>query len=132
MVKVIKWGADEEFYGKPESISCLGGFFSEGMRWTDYISEFDEKYHPYLEAVRESVIENRKLTTGECHQDDEEGVPMFDDGTIVALSWRAFGDLMAAIWSTELDMDLEYMDFYMVCTRPTGEILAKMKTKYLT
>lgn len=113
-MKVIKWISDNESYGKDVSVGALGGFFELGMRGQkDYFNDSTKESKPYVEAIRESVLEKGLKLTGEDHQSSIEGVPLFEDGTIGSFSWRAWGDLMAAIWSEEEDKDYSYMDFYM-------------------
>jgi hypothetical protein len=42
-------------------------------------------------------------------------VPVFDDGAIATFSFRAWGDLMAAIWADTDGRRHGYMDYYMDC-----------------
>jgi len=79
----------------------------------DYIENWDHEVTPYLEAIRRSVIKNGFRLTGEDHQYRDCGVPLFEDLTIAEFSFRAWGDLMAAIWAEEENKDYHYMDFYM-------------------
>jgi hypothetical protein len=92
----------------------MGGFFKKGMRWPDYLEQIKEyNVDPaYFERIREAVLATGLRQTGDFHQNSEEGCPVFDDGTSGTFSMRAWGDLMAAIWSTAEDKDYEYMDFY--------------------
>lgn len=39
------------------------------------------------------------------------GCPVFSDGTVSRMSFRAWGDFMAAVWSEEEDKDYCYVDF---------------------
>lgn len=112
-MKVVKMISFEDAEGRVESLGGLGGFFSKGMRWRDYISCFSEKIGEYAEAFRQYVLENEIKHGGDWHQSNEEGVPLFSDGTVGTFSYRAWGDIMAAIWSEEEGVDYEYMDFYM-------------------
>jgi hypothetical protein len=48
-------------------------------------------------------------------QREVEGVPVFEDETISTFSYRAWGDLLSAIWSEEENKDYNYMAFYMSC-----------------
>ncbi len=43
---------------------------------------------------------------------------MFNDGTAGMFSFRAWGDLMAAIWAEHENRDYGYMDFYMDSCMP--------------
>lgn len=110
-ITVISWDEADIPEGTA-AIGWWGGFFENGMRWQDYLDAFNEKVHPYLEAARQSAIENRIKVTGEQHQYD--GVtPVFSDGRYFQMTYRAWGDFMAAVWSEEEDRDLSYMDFYV-------------------
>lgn len=113
IMKVVDWICGEE--SKHESsIGGLGGFFQHGMRWEDFIKRWKPHARPRLEAIRESVIENGLKFGGDWHQyRGYNGTPLFEDDTTGDFSFRAWGDLMAAIWSSEEDKDYCYMDFYM-------------------
>ena len=90
----------------------MGGWFQKGMRWEDYrehtVEPANERYLNYLRGyiIRHNIFKGR-----DWHQN--QGVAVFNDGTYASFSFRAWGDLMAAIWSTELDTDYSYMDFYL-------------------
>lgn len=111
-MKVIDWIAYDGSDKYKESIGGMGGFFQRGMRWNEFIERYVDEYKPYYEAIRQDVIEKGIRITGAGHQYSENGVPLFEDNTIGAFSYRAWGDLMAAIWSEHEDMDYSYMDFY--------------------
>lgn len=99
-------------------ISTLGGWFPKGKRWEDYLSlqeSVGDCSRPYFEALRQEIITRNIRRGGDWHQNSEEGVPIFSDGTFVVFSYRAWGDLLAAVWSTEENKDYEYMNFYMDC-----------------
>lgn len=108
--KVVKWVQDED--DLDTAITALGGFFQKGMRWKDYIKIWNNNSKNYIEAIRKSVVENNIKITGELHQNSYCGVPMFENMKVASFSFRAWGDLMAAIWSTEENTDYCYMDFY--------------------
>lgn len=112
-MRVIDWIGGEESNHREVSVGGMGGFFQNGMRWDAYIKSFLETFHPYLEAIREDVVKNGIEICGDEHQNSDRGVPLFENGTIGSFSFRAWGDLMAAIWSTERDQDYSYLDFYM-------------------
>jgi len=115
MITVIDWvDADAEEHHAAESLGWLGGWFDgrNGHTWTTYLDNFRPESHPYLEAVRKDVLEKKLRITGELHQQDG-GTPLFSDGKILCLSWRAWGDLMAAIWTEEDKKPYSYMHFYM-------------------
>ena len=113
-MKVIEWVAYD--YDKPEypqnALGGMGGWFQNGYRFKDYLEEYDESVHPYINAFREAVLEMKLKEGGDWHQ-NWDGTPKFDDGTVSTFSYRAWGDIMAAIWSTEENKDYNYMDFYM-------------------
>jgi len=110
----VTWGTDEG--PKGTNIGGLGGIFANGMRWNDYLeheANVSANHPDHLEALRQSIITNRIWVDGRTHQHEDNYVPTFSDGKWGSWSWRAWGDLMAAVWSTELDQDLSYLDFYM-------------------
>lgn len=116
-MKIIDW-VDYEDAGEnyvDNLIGGLGGFFNwekKGMRWKDYIEEYpDEKDKIYIEALRKEIVKNNLKFTGHVHQNGL-GVPLFEDNTVALYSYRAWGDLMAAIWSEEENKDYCYMEFY--------------------
>lgn len=123
-MKVVRWtSGDEEL---EVSFGSMGGWFNAGHihpdlaakgyfghRWSDYIEGMDAKGLAYAEALRASILERECREGGDWHQNDEEGTPVFSDGTCASFSFRAWGDLLAAVWSEEHDLDYTYMDFYM-------------------
>ena len=126
---VVDWISYDEANSKEESIGGMGGFFNfqphlkgqgkeetTGMRWKDYLESFKKEVHPYAEAIRESVLELELWQGGDYHQNAADGVPLFSDGTVGCFSYRAWGDIMAAIWSEKLNRDFCYMNFYMDAT----------------
>lgn len=111
--KVVDWINYDEIGEREEAIGGMGGFFDDGMRWKDYIEIWLDEVKPYAEAIRESVLQRGSLMTGDQHQRSANGVPLFDDGKVGSFSYRAWGDLMAAIWSEAENKDYNYMAFYM-------------------
>lgn len=112
-VRVVDWISYKEGKNFDTSVNKMGGFFALGMRWKDYIEVAAEPEDvPYLEAIRLSVLENKIRYNGFDHQNKEDGVPLFSDGTIASFSFRGWGDLMAAIHSDFEDKNYNYMDFY--------------------
>lgn len=118
-MNVVRWIDYSDAPTADESLCLgwLGGWFNaadeQGQRWQDYLDAFDSTVHPYLEAVRADVVQQHRRVTGEAHQHQPAGVPVFTDGTCFCLSYRAWGDLMAAIWSEHDKKDYGYMNFYM-------------------
>lgn len=98
---------------KDSKVGGMGGWFMEENRWDDYEAAFSESAQPYLEALRKEIINKNIKYCGNDHQELEDGVPVFNDNTVAMYSYRGWGDLMAAIWSTEENKDYSYMDFYM-------------------
>ena len=110
-IKFITW---KEADGKPENdLGCSGGWFNAGMRWKDYKDAWKDEYHERLEELRTAIINNNIEFTGEEHQYGCKAVPLFPDGSVATYTFRAWGDLMAAIWSTVRDEDYSYMTYYM-------------------
>ena len=95
------------------SLGGWGGWMEKGQRWSDYVADLNARWRPHFEALRADILARHIRRGGDWHQSDPEGVPVFDDGCIVPLSFRAWSDLMAAIWATEEGRNYGYMDFYM-------------------
>ena len=90
----------------------MGGFFKYGMRWDNYVEKFTEEGRLEAEILREGIIENNIKCTGSEQQNGYDCIPLWSDNKVDTFSMRAWGDLMAAIWSTEENKDYSYMDFY--------------------
>ena len=94
-----------------DQFGWLGGYFNteEGHTWDSYLEQICSWYRPHVVALREEIrAKNLRLCGNEHH--GPGGVPKFSDGTCLQLTFRAWGDLMAAAWS-----DIEeanYMDYY--------------------
>jgi len=112
-VFVKKWIARSNADSYPESCGGWGGWFARGDRWATYIDEAEESKRPYLEALRADILKLEIQEGGDWHQRSEQGTPLFSDGTVGKFSFRAWGDLLAAIWSEHEQKDYQYMDFYM-------------------
>ncbi len=107
------------YYDEAENITDaplggMGGWFgwNEPNRWHDYADRLWPSSLVYAEALKRYVIENNIRITGQEHQNGC-GIPLFSDGKVATFSFRAWGDIMAAIWSDIDDKDYTYMDFYM-------------------
>ena len=106
-------------------IGGWGGFMTGTDRWEDYVANGDERYRPHVEALRSAVITRGLRRGGDWHQSAADGVPVFDDGAVGTFSFRAWGDLLAAIWSGEDGRGYGYMDFYMdSCVEDAGLTLS--------
>jgi hypothetical protein len=124
---IEKWITNAEAAGKDENgLGGMGGWFgydnsADGgqelppahHRWADYLGNFEPKAHAMLEELRRSIVANKVRCTGYQHQNEASAVPLWSNGKVDTYSYRAWGDLMAAVWSTEEDKDYGYMDFYM-------------------
>lgn len=115
-ITVEKFVPYEEAENLPQApIGGLGGFFKDGNRWGDYIGAFIHSDQPevpasvYFEALREKIITDNIRNGGFWHQ--AEGCPIFSDGKTATFSFRAWGDLMAAIWSEQDQKDYSYINF---------------------
>lgn len=115
---VREWTSYEKASELTESFGGLGGFFRDGMRWADFVDRYTDEGKVYAEALRSSILELKLRHGGDWHQEDDEGAPVFDDGTSATFSYRAWGDLLAAVWSEAENRDYSYMDFYMESTMP--------------
>jgi hypothetical protein len=112
-IKVIGWinYKDAEDNLRP-AIGCTGGWFQEGMRWMDYYEDVDDELQPYVQAIFDDVKENSIKLTGWENQHNNNGTVLFSDGKWAGFSMRAWGDLMAAIWSEIEDKNYCYLHFY--------------------
>lgn len=111
-LRVVDWLSWEAAQDCPEnSLGGLGGWFSDGDRWDTYLGQLAPESIPYAEALRSSLIQDGIRAGGDWHQ--EEGTPLFSDGTVSTFTYRAWGDFCAAVWSTHDNKDYSYMDFYM-------------------
>jgi hypothetical protein len=108
--RVVDWIADDG--SREVSVGGLGGWFKDGDRWEDYITQCDPHLRPYIEAIKVSVLASGRFICGNEHQDSDDGTPLFDDGTVGGFSFRAWGDLMAAIATLYDGQDHHYMEFY--------------------
>lgn len=124
-MKIEKWITYEEAADKEENgLGGMGGWFGaryEGHkllgwdahhRWKDYLDNFKPEAHPMLEELRRSILENKIRCTGAEAQNGYEAIPLWDNGKVDTYSMRAWGDLMAAVYSEEENHDYTYMDFY--------------------
>lgn len=87
--------------------------------WTNFECDYPSRNveGPELREIVQ-LIGNEVLTHGYCfsgqeHQNASTGVPVFSDGTCLRASMRAWGQIMAAIYSAIDEVNLTYMDFYM-------------------
>lgn len=116
-MKVERWiGYDHPEIESLRDVGTMGGFFQDGMRWLDYLAQFNPDYWPYAEALRAEILRRELRECGDWAQQTEgDGIPVFSDGSIATYSFRAWGDLLAAVWSEHEQRDYCYMNFYMSC-----------------
>ena len=87
--------------------------------WTDFECEYPSKTVEGLEVrtivqlIGDECVKNGYCFSGQDHQNAATGVPVFSDGTCLRASMRAWGQIMAAIFSAVEGINLSYMDFYM-------------------
>jgi hypothetical protein len=81
-ISVVSWSEDD-VAEEATPIGWWGGFFEVGMRWKDYVENFDGAVHPYLEAARDSAVKNGIKATGMEHQ-YRRITPVFSDGRYFA------------------------------------------------
>ena len=106
VVRVADW--DEDL---PESVGGAGGWFDGGRHtWEDYLDQWVLSAQIYIDALRRWIVSNEIRHGGDWHQD--EGMPVFSDGTCAKFSMRAWGDLLAAAWTGPDRCPWEYIDFY--------------------
>jgi tetratricopeptide (TPR) repeat protein len=114
--RVISWIAfDEAEKDARKDVGGWGGVIAKGQGWVEYLAAVDPRLKDHYEALREAVISRGLRRGGDWHQHAPDGVAVFDDDAIATSSFRAWGDLMAAIWASEDCRDYGYMDFYMDC-----------------
>lgn len=123
-MKVERWITNDEADAKTGSFGGMGGWFGASggafdakHTWSDYLDHEcgdDAGLRERAEALRASIVDGRVWEDGGWHQNEwgEESVPMFDDGTVATFSFRAWGDLLAAVWTKQLGRQFCYMDFY--------------------
>ena len=87
--------------------------------WTSFECEYpsknieSEEVREIVQLIGDEVVRNGYAFSGQEHQNALTGVPVFSDGTCLRASMRAWGQIMAAIYSAVEGLDLSYMDFYM-------------------
>ncbi len=111
-MKVERWAAYDEAEHMPEApLSGLGGWV-KGHSFADYLENIPVECHVYAIAFRDAVVERGLKETGFWHQNAEDGVPVYTDGTVSLVSMRAWGDIMAAVANGDAQGVHCYLDFY--------------------
>jgi hypothetical protein len=95
------------------NLSDLRDYETKEANWPAYIAQYPTEWHTHLEAIRQSIIDNEVWTGGDWHQYSPNGIPVLSDGHFMSCSWRDWGDLLSAVWNSELGQHFTYMDFYM-------------------
>jgi len=105
------------------NLGGMGGWFNAHLihdkanvhpnhTWEDYLNAIGKSSKEYAIALKEEILSKDIHYTGEDHQYSFEGVPVFDDNTYSTFSYRGWGDLMAAIYTSE-EKPITYMEYYM-------------------
>ena len=87
--------------------------------WTDFDCSYPtpkvtgEEFSEMLQLIREEIYEHGYIFAGQDHQNSATGVPVFSNGTCFRASWRAWGSIMAQMYTDSEGNALSYMDFYM-------------------
>jgi predicted esterase YcpF (UPF0227 family) len=123
----IRYGSDKE----DAPVGGMGGWFNAHLMekfdvekgemkenpnlkpphtWEDYVGAHNKESHPYLEALKLEIVSNNIQATGDQHQ-NQGMTPLFSDNTVGEFSYRSWGDLMAAIYTTQ-EEPLTYMAYY--------------------
>ncbi|GEM_PF-5661738 len=95
------------------NLSSFGGFEEADTSWPDYLALYPAEWHLHLEAIRHSIIAKQIWAGGDWHQDSPHGVPVLSDGHFIICTWRGWGELLAAVWNSELGQQFTYLDFYI-------------------
>ncbi len=122
-IHVVDWISAVQADAMPASfgaMSCGWFGFSDHAElhrhtWADYLDhvcEEDADARERAEALRSSIVERRIWRTGNWHLHNAHGVPMFSDATVASFTHRSWGDLLAAVWSSQLGQAYNYLDFY--------------------
>jgi len=72
-----------------------------------------EELDEVIQLIKDDIVKNEYLFSGEEHQNELTGVPVFSDGTCFRASMRCWGSIMAEIYVDENGERYSYMDFYM-------------------
>ncbi len=109
------WATPDACLNQLKNIGGSGGWFDakEGHNWERYLNEFCKDVHQHLNMLRDDIIKREIWQCGDWHQKNNiECVPVFSDGFHFSGSYRGWGDLMAAVWSSVYNVKYNYMHFY--------------------
>jgi hypothetical protein len=94
--------------GVGENVTILFGGDPTRPNWEGYLDGFVDEFHPRLVAIR-AVVESAGLVGRLASNFCNGHYFQFEDGRVVAFTWRAWGDLMQAI----VGKNEGYMRYYM-------------------
>ena len=92
------------------------------VAWIDFNNEYPtkiinrENIQEVIDVIKQEIIDNDYMFSGEEHQRALTGAPLFNDGTCFRASMRCFGSIMAAALQEKTGEEHSYMDFYMTLT----------------
>lgn len=66
------------------------------MKVEDFVHRYGEEARKYVKALLSYLKEHKVKISGFEHQ--LNGVPLYNDSTVSRFSFRAWGDVMSAIW----------------------------------
>lgn len=108
-IQVINWIEWDEVYSEYKVIGGMGGCV-RGHQWDELMVFIDKAERPYYEALGAAIVKLDITEGGFWHQ--AVGVPVFNDATVGMFSMRAWGDVMAAAWNSQLaTRRFTYCDF---------------------
>ena len=87
--------------------------------WTNFECEYPtknaqvEEFREIMQLIGDEVVKYGYSFSGQDHQNELTGVPVFSDGTCLRASMRSWGYIMAAIYSEIEGKEITYMDYYM-------------------
>lgn len=82
------------------------------VHWDDAIALPSGYSDAHIEAFEKYAVEHHIRFSGTAHQNNDDGVPLFSDGTALTASMRGWGGIMADIWAKIDDKPYTYMTFY--------------------
>lgn len=89
------------------------------VAWIDFNNEYPtkilnrENIQEVIDLIKQDIIDNDYMFSGEEHQNALTGAPLFSDGTCFRASMRCFGSIMATALQEKTGEEYSYMDFYM-------------------
>lgn len=87
--------------------------------WANFECEYPtknaqgEEFREIMQLIGDEVVKHGYSFSGQDHQNELTGVPVFSDGTCLRASMRSWGYIMAAIYSEIEGKEIAYMDYYM-------------------